>query len=809
MNTLNAIVLTISSPRAAAVLLEAAGKSFLILMAAFILAPLCRRSTAATLHFIWLAALTSLLFLPVAGALAPRWSGPAWASAFLSPRWSHFSGNEVPVISIEGQARAMAHQSPATVAGSVSPNHSKPAARHFSLDMLIWPAWVAGVLSTLLVFLRQSRMLRKLEREARPVTDPEFLQLWNLVRREFGLSRNVRLLQTDEPWMPMTWGWWRPAALLPSEAMNWEGQRVRLVLRHELAHVRRNDCLAQALAALVCALYWFNPLAWLAAARMRTERERACDDLVVSLGETKPSEYAGHLLEVARQWSGAPRAALPVAKRFGLEQRLRALLDGANNHGEMSRRAAAAVTCALAFGLFALAGWRAAAEDAAPDALRQQLIARLQDFSRLKEKQAEQLAAAAGLEIAPRFKDFFDAAIRGDWRYVTNKYDYYKQNHRQYSHTNAPDFKLDTTYWNPVLEICLAYYDVADDEPRYVQEFEQDIIQSIPEGSLYFGGTDPGRGLVTAFCRSHPEADPFFTLTQNALADNTYREYLRQMYGRKISLPTEEDAKTIFENYIADARQRLAANKLKPREEVVIKEDGRIVVSGQVAIMQINAEFVRTIFARNPNREFYLEESFPLDWMYPNLQPHGLILKINRTALPSLSAETIQRDEDYWQPRFQEMIGGWLRPETPLAAVLDFVDKTYGRGDLSGFTGNSRFARDTDSQRMFSKLRSSIAGVYAWRVGGLEAVATPAEYLAPAGVESRRLSAAADFAFRQALALCPCSWEASLRYASFLVSQGRKADAIAVLENGLRHPGSTGDIHSEEMAKALAKLRTP
>jgi hypothetical protein len=594
-------------------------------------------------------------------------------------------------------------------------------------------------------------------------------------------------------------------------------------LRHELAHVRRSDCLAQALAGLVCALYWFNPVAWLAAARMRVERERACDDLVVALGTTRPSEYAGHLLQIARQWSAAPSGALPVAKRSGLEQRLRALLDGANHHGAMTRRAALSVVCALATGLVALAGWRVAAADTKPDPFRQQLIARLQTFSALKEKQAEQLAAAAGEKISPEFKSFFDAAIRGDGQYVTNRYVYYKQHHRRYSHTNETIAKLDTPYWNTVLEINLAYYDVMADEPKYVREFEEGIIQSIPAGSVYFGGTDPGRGLVTAFCRSHPEADPFFTLTQNALADNTYLKYLSLMYGGKLFLPTEEDSAKIFNDYIEDARTRLAENKLKPGEQVT-NINGRINASGQVAIMSINAQFVKSIFDRNPNREFYIEESFPLDWMYPYLEPHGLIMKINRAPVMEFSAETVQRDQAYWQARVDEMIGGWLRPETPLQAVLDFADKTYGRKDLSGFTGAPRFVQDEDSQRMFSKLRCAIAGVYAWRVTAIKAAPADGYKVTTAEVyESNAagdwigppyttqyipfqfqpsLIAAADLAFRQAFALCPSSSEAICRYADFLVAQGRKADALAVLETGLRHAGSSGDI-----SKALAGLK--
>jgi hypothetical protein len=223
--------------------------------------------------------------------------------------------------------------------------------------------------------------------------------------------------------------------------------------------------------------------------------------------------------------------------------------------------------------------------------------------------------------------------------------------------------------------------------------------------------------------------------------------------------------------------------------------------------MSINAMLARTIFDRNPDREFYIEESFPLDWMFPYLEPHGLIMKINRAAPPVLSAETVQSDQDYWQARVQEMIGDWLRPETPLQTVIDFADKTYGRKDLSGFTGNPRFLQDQDSQKIFSKLRSALAGVYAWRVGAVKNIPTPGEYLAPDGAERQRMSDAADLAFRQALALCPYVPEAVIRYADFLAAQGRKEDAIAVLETGLRHQDSPDHSLSDDIAKALAALK--
>ncbi len=379
----------------------------------------------------------------------------------------------------------------------------------------------------------------------------------------------------------------------------------------------------------------------------------------------------------------------------------------------------------------------------------------------------------------------------------------------RYSHTEETLKELDTSYWSTALEIDLGYDAVVSEEPQYVQEFAQDIIQSIPAGSVYFGGTDPGRGLITAFCRSQPEADPFFTLTQNALADGTYLEYLRRMYGGRLALLTEEDSQKTFNDYITDARARLKENKLKPNEQVSVDDQGRIQVTGQVAVMGINAGLARIIFDRNPDREFYIEESFPLDWMFPYLEPHGLIMKINRAALPELSAETVQNDQDYWQPRVQEMIGDWLRPETPLQTVIDFADTTYERKDLSGFTGNPRFLQDEDSQKIFSKLRSAQAGVYAWRLGAFNSIPTPAEYVAPEGAERQRLSEAADLAFRQALALCPYSPEAVARYCDFLLAQGRKTDAGAVLELGMRNARLHGGKVADEMTLTVDKLKAP
>jgi hypothetical protein len=151
--------------------------------------------------------------------------------------------------------------------------------------------------------------------------------------------------------MPIVCGVWRPAIVMPACAHEWPPERGRVVLLNGLAHVRRREGLTQAFARIVCAVYWFNPLTWIAARRLRAERERACDDFVLAAG-TRGSEYAGHLLDIARtpgmRFSLLATAGVPMAHRSQLEGRLMAILDPA------VRRSSTAYTRAAALAAMAL-----------------------------------------------------------------------------------------------------------------------------------------------------------------------------------------------------------------------------------------------------------------------------------------------------------------------------------------------------------------------------------------------------------------------------------------------------------------------
>ena len=144
--------------------------------------------------------------------------------------------------------------------------------------------YAAGVLILLVRFGREPFVLRRLTRTSREVDDPAWRRLFDDAARHSRIGRPVRLLQSAGELMPMTYGTRRPTLVLPASADAWTDDRRRAVLLHELAHVARRDCFVQRLTSLACALYWPHPGVWWAARRLRTERELACDDLVLAAG---------------------------------------------------------------------------------------------------------------------------------------------------------------------------------------------------------------------------------------------------------------------------------------------------------------------------------------------------------------------------------------------------------------------------------------------------------------------------------------------------------------------------------------------
>jgi hypothetical protein len=170
------------------------------------------------------------------------------------------------------------------------------------------------------------------------------------VSRLYDLRRHVRILLCQHPTMLATWGVLRPTILLPTGAGDWSNDRVDVVVRHELAHVLRGDWVVALTANVLRAVYWFNPLLWIACRRLRHEGERACDDLVLASG-ISGAEYASHLVAVARQsamrhhrWS----PAIAIAHHSMLERRVRAMLNARVNREPLTVVARAITVAALA-----------------------------------------------------------------------------------------------------------------------------------------------------------------------------------------------------------------------------------------------------------------------------------------------------------------------------------------------------------------------------------------------------------------------------------------------------------------------------
>src|SRR6187401_781762 len=270
-------------------------KSAIILAAAAFVASLMKRQSAAFRHAVWTAGLIGAMAIPLFTITLPSWQ-----------------------TSLAGPALAMLQW----VTGPLG------IVRQLAIGL-----WIAGAAAGILLLLYSAGRLAWIAMGAEPVEDARWAALADEVRRSLGIRRPVRLLQNRSVPFLGTWGIMAPRVLLPRDAESWPDERIRMVLAHELAHIQRHDWVVQVLADAARAIYWFNPIFWLASSRLRRESEHACDDAVVRLGATGP-EYAGELLEMTRTLRSEERLQSPIlamAQPSHLELRVVALVNPSLN----------------------------------------------------------------------------------------------------------------------------------------------------------------------------------------------------------------------------------------------------------------------------------------------------------------------------------------------------------------------------------------------------------------------------------------------------------------------------------------------
>ena len=250
---------------------------------------------------------------------------------------------------------------------------------------------------------------------------------------------------------------------------------------------------------------------------------------------------------------------------------------------------------------------------------------------------------------------------------------------------------------------------------------EPDYPPAMTEGAIFYGGTDPGRFVPTYMIYSADVRSDVYLITQNALADNTFMNITRDLYGDTIYIPSLEDSNEAFRKYVDDVN----AGRIQAGADIKI-ENGKVSVQGVGGVMTINGILAELIFKENKARhDFYVEESYVIQWMYPYLTPNGIILKLNPEPLPGLDPQLVENDHKFW---------GWY---------TDWL------------LAQSAFRRDICARKSFSKLRSAIAGIYDWR----------------------RMYDEAEYAFKQSIALYPLSPEATFRLAQMYMNMQRFEDA--------------------------------
>ncbi len=282
------------------------------------------------------------------------------------------------------------------------------------------------------------------------------------------------------------------------------------------------------------------------------------------------------------------------------------------------------------------------------------VASKVAQFAQNRRDLVQQMARRFNVDVPADVERFFDAVEAGRWEELNALAESLSK--------SKPDSADLARLWPTILETWGVAEQAHAWPAQKLLDYGNAVLGSIRPDMVYVGGTDPGR-FIPALLNETGGGGDHIILTQNALADASYLDYVNFLYRDRIATLTTDDSQRAFQDYIADASQRFQHDQqfpnepkqLLPGEDVTIS-DGRVQVSGQVAVMAINGRLLDAILQKNPGASFALEESFPLKSTYADAAPMGPIMELRASGQNDFNAESAAHSVDYWRTTTQELL---------------------------------------------------------------------------------------------------------------------------------------------------------
>lgn len=355
-----------------------------------------RRMAAARRHFILAAA---LMLIPV--VMGCSFLAPVWRISWGAGRAAKAAG-EVPKKAVEDGGDPFAPRPAATVTLKAS---AEDEAGYSPLWAVLWAVlWLGGVAAGAVVLGVSAWTLRRLRGGSHIVVDATMQRCFAEEAGALDLELPEGCLRMSaECAVPMTWGISKKTVLLPEQAAGWDEGRLRLVLRHELAHIARGDVLVTLLTTVSALLLWFHPLVWVVLRASARAREQACDDVALERSGVSADDFAEELLAAVAGLGCTTRPWLPLALAVSasakaMRGRLMSLVQAGRERGGYSLMQKLGLLVPAVAGAFGLAGLSACrkAEPVADAAVPRQIMVKSRFVSIPKDSP---VLAEAGLTL--------------------------------------------------------------------------------------------------------------------------------------------------------------------------------------------------------------------------------------------------------------------------------------------------------------------------------------------------------------------------------------------------------------------------